>query len=225
MLRAKSLPAVDLRRAVQLTGAREELEALLVGLGQRKQEHVRWVNELTSCVESGRPFELATDPTKCAFGRWYASFAPPDPVIRLKLLAIDQPHRRIHAVANRALTVAAEGRRDDARRIIDSVRETDLEAVKVKLDEVSLLLRDSLQEVLVVCERGGSSFGVIVDSVREVRSFDAAAIGSLSDATLGSLASSLCVGAARLNDELALLLDLARIAQHALGSSSPGARV
>jgi hypothetical protein len=197
----------------------------LVGLGQRTQEHVRWVSELTSCVESGRTFELATDPTRCAFGRWYASFVPPDPVIRLKLLAIDQPHRRIHAVANRALTAAAEGRRDDARRIIDSVRETDLETVKVKLDEVSLLLRDSLQEVLVVCERGGSSFGVIVDGVREVRAFDAVAVGSLDGAVLGSHASTLCVGAARVDDGLAILLDLARIAQHALGSSSPGARV
>lgn len=96
--------------------------------------------------------------------------------------------------------------------------------MKVKLDELSLLLRDSLQEVLVVCQRGGSSYGVIVDGVREVRSFDALAMGSLGDATLGSHASSLCVGAARLDDELALLLDLARIAQHALGSSSPGAR-
>jgi chemotaxis signal transduction protein len=225
MLRGKSLPAVDLRRAVQLTGAREELAALLVGLGQRKQEHVNWVNELTSCVESGRTFGLATDPTKCAFGRWFASFAPPDPVIRLKLLTIDQPHRRIHAVANRALTAAAEGRRDDARRLVDSVRDNDLEAVKVTLDEVSLLLRDSLQEVLVVCERGGSSFGVIVDGVREVRSFDAVAVGSLDGAALGSHASTLCVGAARLDDELAILLDLAQIAQHALGTSNPGARV
>eukprot|EP00764_Aduncisulcus_paluster_P004363 gnl/Carplike_NY0171/17057_a26085_71.p1 GENE.gnl/Carplike_NY0171/17057_a26085_71~~gnl/Carplike_NY0171/17057_a26085_71.p1 ORF type:complete len:128 (+),score=3.76 gnl/Carplike_NY0171/17057_a26085_71:54-437(+) len=48
-----------------------ELSDLLV---EREKDHLDWLDALENSLVTGAPFTKATDPDKCAFGRWYNNF-------------------------------------------------------------------------------------------------------------------------------------------------------
>ena len=73
---------------------------------QRIIDHLNWVNELNSLLtdENVNELHLETDPTKCAFGKWYygeerKSAEEQVPELREVLAAIEQPHKDLHASA------------------------------------------------------------------------------------------------------------------------------
>lgn len=221
-LRDRTIPVVDLRAAIGMQSHVEELDELSLELAKRKEDHVRWIAELTACIHERRAFGLATDPTKCAFGRWYGGFQADDPVVKLKLLAIDRPHRRIHALANETLALAESGRQREAIARIDDAREGDLAVVKRLLDELAVLIRGAAREVLLVCDLGARPFGIAVDAVHEVRPI---AREELCAPTSGSLATDddVLAGAVATERGLAMLLRIERLVERVLGGRYVGA--
>jgi purine-binding chemotaxis protein CheW len=73
-LRGRVLPAVDTRVLLGMKSARAEAEQLVDMLKQREEEHRRWITELEASIRECRDFHLATDPTKCAFGKRFYPF-------------------------------------------------------------------------------------------------------------------------------------------------------
>jgi hypothetical protein len=76
---------------------RDGVEAFCVVLGQRQQDHMKWLTESEASVAENRPFALTTDPHACAFGRWYDNFHTDDPWLAAAVRKLDAPRRRIHA--------------------------------------------------------------------------------------------------------------------------------
>ncbi len=73
-LRGQVMPVMDLRLRMEMTSLVDETEDLIHLLDQREQDHKNWITELESSVREHREFKLATDPHKCAFGKWYDNF-------------------------------------------------------------------------------------------------------------------------------------------------------
>lgn len=98
-LRDQVIPVMDLRLRMGMTSLVDETEDLIKLLDQREQDHKNWIAELESSVREQRGFKLATDPHKCAFGKWYDNFKTENRILAGCLRKFDAPHQKIHAIA------------------------------------------------------------------------------------------------------------------------------
>lgn len=189
-IRSTLTPVLDLRVALGHPSLEEETSAIQNMLEQRREDHVRWINELEASVREQRPFTLATDPHQCAFGRWYDTIMADEAeldkltngntsmrhVLQRALRAFDEPHQRIHAVATDVVQLLEEGRADKALERIELTRATTLNSMLTLFDRFFALIRKLRKSLVVILERHGQRLGVIVDSVHIVREIDPAAV-------------------------------------------------
>ncbi len=61
--------------------------------------HLQWRDKLLRGVLSGSDPGVATDPTKCALGRWLASGEQRPDAVRQRLVELEPIHRRLHETA------------------------------------------------------------------------------------------------------------------------------
>ncbi len=207
ILRDSVFSAIDLRKVLGMQGFREELAELVDTLAKRKQDHQHWVDELLRSVNEDRPFELAKDPRECAFGKWYDTYESDDPILRMQLHFFDKPHRRLHAVADHALALSAEGRHEEAIRMIEAVKQTELSTIEGLFDETLPMFERFAKEILLVCEYEGRKIGVIVDTVVAVLDIEGERIGDRETLPPGMRGVESILGMARLEDGLATLID------------------
>ena len=173
-LRDQVLPVVDLRALFGWESMDEQNQEFIRTLDERERDHINWLNELEACVREGREFTLATDPHKCNFGRWYdALMADPQKLAELThgdmalnrlLRAFDSPHKRIHAIAKEVLALVAEGRTDEAFKIIQKSRDRDLADLRRLFAEA----RDAIHPLLVVVEHHDRKVALQVDEIERV---------------------------------------------------------
>lgn len=167
-LRGRVLAVSDLRRRLGMPslGAEvDELDALLV---QRETDHRHWVEELSAAVREGREFGLATDPHECAFGKWYRGFKTDNVALAFQLKKFEEPHARLHGVAESILALGRAGRQDEAQQAIQRSRDAELGDLIRLFAETREALRDTHREVAVVLDDRGRQFAVAVDAVDRV---------------------------------------------------------
>ena len=150
------------------------------GLAGAEEDHCRWLQELEACVEERREFRLATDPHKCKFGQWYDKLLGNPPGLAqltnsdLNLTSLfeqlDQPHKLIHAVAQRVL---GQAQADKWPRPDESwVRRATRNCIHSGSCSPSAASRSrSSARPVVRVHRGRRRLGGLVDRVSEVVSF------------------------------------------------------
>lgn len=178
-LRGRVLPLIDLRKRMGLTSVAEENDTFCTMLEQREQDHRKWLNELEASVKEGRAFGLATDPHKCAFGKWYDAYRSDNPLIEMHLKKFDQPHKQIHRVALEVRELVAQGKPDRAQELIDSTRSGSLARLLERFAELRLLVHEANREIALILETGGKSFAVSVDAALSVEKLSAGSVENL----------------------------------------------
>lgn len=168
--------AVVLHRFSQLVGANsqiDECKALIELLRQRKQDHIDWIAALEHCLRTGQAFNRATDPHKCAFGVWYDQYLPRDLELKNIMAQFDQPHCRIHSLAQRLLGLAMdEGHVDDAIEILEEERFTTLKALMALFDRAEARLNDLIKPVAMIVDVGTSLYALELDNIEDIHEFD-----------------------------------------------------
>lgn len=101
--RGEMIQILDLRTLFGHPSLKEERDAFTQMLEDRKQDHIYWVEMLKHAVQSGESFGLATDPHKCAFGKWYDNYRSEIGAVSHQLKKIEDPHRRLHEVAGKVV--------------------------------------------------------------------------------------------------------------------------
>jgi len=167
-LRGKVIPVVDLRHRLGLTSAEAEVEQLIEMLDQREQDHRNWLTTLERAVTEGEEFKLATDPHKCAFGKWYDAFTTSNLVLANHLKRFDIPHRQIHAIAAECLRRAAKGEGEGAMALIETTRDTTLAHMIELFADLRRLLRETCRTITVVIDAPSGPYAVAVDEVTGV---------------------------------------------------------
>ncbi len=167
-LRGKVIPVVDLRHRLGLTSAEAEVEAMIEMLDQREEDHRRWLTALEQAVMEGEEFKLATDPHRCAFGKWYDTFTTTNLVLANHLKRFDAPHRQIHAIAAECLRRGTEGDREGAMELIEETRNTTLARMIDLFADLRRLLRETCRTITVVIDAPTGPYAVAVDEVTGV---------------------------------------------------------
>ena len=150
-------------------------------MSARKQDHINWLKELEASIIEKRAFALATDPTKCAFGKWYYSYKPPTYPIALYLKHFETPHNAIHALAHRVLTLAENGKHEESLAVIRECRNTTLAQMLRLFDGSAEEFREGSRELALVIEHKGETIAIAVDSAEAIESIGANDISEIAD--------------------------------------------
>lgn len=185
-LRGRLVPLLDLRLVLGMRSAADETNELVELFDTREKDHVNWLRELEACVEEERPFKLATDPHRCAFGQWYdrltmdkeerEALTGRDLSLETVLEAFDEPHKRIHAIAVRVTAHSEAGERAKALTIIEQTRDTDLQAMIELFGRAKALVRERRRPLVFVLEYEDVPLGLIMDHVHGVHGLDPAGV-------------------------------------------------
>jgi chemotaxis signal transduction protein len=167
-LRGSVMPVVDLRIRLGISSVKQEVSDLITMLNHREQDHVRWIDELEKSVVEKKEFKLATDPHKCAFGVWYDSYVASNLILLSHLKKFDVPHKRIHAVAERVLSLEKSGRLTDAKKVINDTRNNELAEMVKLFETLRAMLTESVKEIAIVLTAQNHTYAVTVDSVETV---------------------------------------------------------
>lgn len=180
-LRNEVFNVLDLRKFLGFKSMPEEYKELADNLKQRRKDHENWVHELEISIKENKPFKLATDPHKCAFGKWYDAFQTPVLKLARTLDKFDNPHRKIHGVALKTLDALKEKGQDVALKLIDETRNKELSSLLKLFDEVDLILEKPQREIGMVFEFNDVSIVLTVDDVLMSKKFDDSTAKELND--------------------------------------------
>ncbi len=191
----------DGRKLLGKPAFEESLRELEETLAARERDHVAWLNELRRCCEEECEFTKATDPHKCAFGKWYDALMA-DEEQRTKmtggntdlefiLRSFDEPHKRIHGIAQEALALVHDGKKDEAAALIQRTWDTQLGSMRRLFASLLEGVRENRRAIVIVVEQEGERFALIVDEVRAMGEFGE---DEISSHRLEGLASSCVVG-------------------------------
>lgn len=164
-LRDRIIAVADVRKRLGVKTLAEDTEVMIQMLSQRRKDHEDWLTELMASTKENRPFTKATDPHKCAFGKWYDTFHSEILAVSSHLAKFDQPHQRIHAIAMKVEECKTRGAFAEAFAIIEQTRGTQLAEMIRLFDEAPRILHSSQREIVIVVEIDGKYFGLIVDEV------------------------------------------------------------
>jgi len=173
--RDKNVSLIDLRTRLELRSLRDEMMDFCKMLKAREEDHRNWLSELDASIHENREFRLTTDPHKCAFGKWYDNYVPPNHTMKNLLQKFDGPHKRIHSIAQKVRESADAGNITEAEKLIKRSRETDLAEMINLFDEVRIEFRNSQRETTIVYETADGYKAFAVDqvlTVERVKLFD-----------------------------------------------------
>lgn len=178
-IRGEVFPLLEMRKLFHFKSIEAECSGFEDYLNKFKDAHINWVNSLKNCVEKKEKFMLETDPTKCAFGKWYHEYMKThksDNSVNRALLKIDAPHRLLH---ESAITIRdlmrdnSDGVKDaDIIKILNTCTEDFMPLILGLMNEAIQGYKDLFREVVVHLSNGQDSIGLLVDEVLAIDSVE-----------------------------------------------------
>jgi purine-binding chemotaxis protein CheW len=173
--RGTIIPVIDARALLGFQLRGKEVEALKSLFAKLESDHVAWLDALEQSVRDGIAFDKPVDHNKCNFGRWYNSVMDGtvtecrddllEPTVNGLIKQFDGPHRRIHSIAKRVLTLRDEGETEKALEIIKSTRDSDLHEMIELFHKATKAISRIYESMLVITEHGGQKAAIAVDGV------------------------------------------------------------
>lgn len=209
--RESPIKLIDMRRLLNEESIEHEMAAFNEMIDKRKNDHIKWVNELERCSHDGEHFGLATDPHKCEFGKWYDNFQTDILTIQFHMNKIEEPHRLLHESAseyNACARDCAHCERPECLKVIVERAKTEYVAEVLELlDEAKNVFKDYFKEMIIAVEAGDYTFGFLVDEVIAVE--DIQIMSDFSDAqTVFRSKFFNGVGKRKKEENLILLMDV-----------------
>lgn len=171
-LRDEIIPVVEMRTILKMPSIQEEYEKIADMFEQRKKDHIHWVEELNRSVRDRVPFQLATDPHKCAFGRWYDSFQTDNQPIMFHIKKIEQPHALLHQSAAQALHCDQNcekcTRSECLKNTLGKAETVYMPQVLELLEQAKEVFKSHYREMCIVLTNGDVLLGLLVDEVLSV---------------------------------------------------------
>lgn len=160
-------------------------KALVQLLKEREQDHKAWLSALEQSLLHDVPFTKAKDPHQCEFGRWYYSFKTENEDLKALLARFEEPHTKLHRLADQLLTMCSEGNKAEAMKLFEKERIT----TYLKLIRLFESAREQIEldhkPIIVFTTLDGRTphVGLLVDQVEDNVRCDESEIKSLHELT------------------------------------------
>lgn len=218
-LRGQVMPLVDLRLRLGMPSYTARIKDLVGMVEQREKDHHNWLTELENSVKEKREFALTTDPHKCKFGQWYDHYKPISLYESQLLLQFDEPHRRIHNLAEKVCSLVADGKADQALAAIEKTRDGDFALMQKLFDDFRKLMHEQANtEIAAVLANMGHA-ALAVDAIESVEMLAEGSVEEMPEALRQEekpLATH--VAKRKKSDEMVYLIDPRRIIEKDIAS-------
>lgn len=171
-IRQRYFYVFDFRKILGYQTLLEERQQLVETLNQREKDHIDWLEALYKSITEGVEFTKAKDPTKCAFGKWYYSYKAPDSTIRRLLDQFEDPHNRIHGLAEKLLNLAEVDKKKAIEILEEEKRFTLAKMLKLFAELKQLLVTNIRSLMIVLGPSFDSSVVIEVDGIDNIRNLE-----------------------------------------------------
>ena len=167
----KPVPIYDLANLMGCESEYNKNLGLLKILEAREQDHVNWMASLESCLKNNTEFKGARDPSQCEFGKWYLQFKAEDEILADIMKDFDEPHSRLHGLADELLKLRDEGHPDKALQALEYQRGRSF----VKLIDLFSAARERIENItrpiLLYIDTSRKMIAVRLNAISDIVSF------------------------------------------------------
>lgn len=171
----KPVPIYDF---ADLMGCEAEYKAnvkLLKTLKDREKDHVDWMDALEYSIRNNAEFTLARDASQCEFGKWYASFDADDELLADILKDFDEPHQRIHALADTLLEMCEQDQKEQAISMLDIEKTRTLSKLQSLFAAAKDRLENITRPILLYIHTEKKMIAVRLNAISDIRTFERSA--------------------------------------------------
>ncbi len=168
-----AIHVIDFALMLNLKSGTQTGSELIQLLTEREKDHYEWLNALENSIIDGTPFLKAKDPNQCAFGAWYNKFKSRDVTLMEIMGDFDEPHKRIHNLADKLLDMRVAGEKDEALKILNMEREITMKRLAKHFAHAREHVADSSRAVLLYITEDGSTptIALQIDDIHDVIDF------------------------------------------------------
>ncbi len=119
-----------------------EVSDLNTFFSEKVVDHMKWMDGLASGVFiQGKEFKGKLSPDDCSLGEWMHKFKPYSEEIAAPFKALDEPHRKFHASAEKILSLWKSGEKDRAYKVFLSETVEPVRSVQDNLYRMKEILK------------------------------------------------------------------------------------
>lgn len=144
---------------------------LLGILRDREHDHVTWMDALEVSLKTDAEFTKARDPSQCEFGQWYSGFKSDDELLDAIMEDFDEPHKRIHALADDLLKLKAEGKPDQALEIFELEKGRTLGKLISLFKAARERLESITRPILLYIDTGQKMIAVRLNAISDILTY------------------------------------------------------
>jgi len=145
---------IDMRKKIGIQPLEMEIAEFVELMNMREADHKNWLNVLEQCINEDREFTLATDAEKCRFGQWYLEFLPTVKNNNLSfwLKKFDLPHKKIHGIAQQAIDLLHQDKKERAIQLIERTRDGELDKMIKLFSKLKEIYKSSNNEIAMIVD-------------------------------------------------------------------------
>jgi chemotaxis signal transduction protein len=193
----------------------QQMNANLVDVfAKGEREHVLWFNALEDTLTNGVAFSGEKSHHKCEFGAWYDTFTIDDEDFSSLLKRFDEPHKRLHGLADRFISLKNSNQLEEALKLFEVERAGTFVQLKRLFEDAQLQVTESYKPIIVYTTVDGRTpyIGLLVDSVEDSVNIDDGEIKSLSKIMetgfkLNEQTQKMLNGIVKINNKYSLIID------------------
>ena len=197
----------DTRNIFSIKTRQEENSEFGLMMDSRKRDHIKWLDELENSVAENRVFSLTTDPHACAFGKWYYGFQTNNLRLRKFLDRFENPHNRIHSIAQKIEVFKENNDFKSAQKLIDETKSNELSLMINLFNEITDAIRLHSNEHVILLKNNDKRCALEVDDVLAIEHLEPADTKEAKEilSGKGSLPVNIQLGK-RTNEEYVIML-------------------
>ena len=167
------VPVVDIAQRIGVKSGSQAKQALIDALSAREQDHIDWLDALEKSIVTSEKFAKARDPHQCAFGKWYDHFETRNEALNEIMTQFDVPHKEIHALADKLLTMRDSGDKDAALKELEFQRITTLKRLRSLFSHAREQLAEMMRSILlyVTCDGVNPAYALLIDEVHDAMTY------------------------------------------------------
>lgn len=186
-LQGTIVPVLDFAHRIGVPSGIDAKSELIDTLTARENDHVEWLNALEQSLTNGDAFTKQLNPDLCAFGKWYNDFDTRDETLKELMVAFDEPHRKIHALAETLINLRDTDQLDKALEQLKHERVTTLRRLRGLFARARDQIQSGMRQVLLFVTTDGKTprYALLINEINDVvnyapSDYQCSAQGSLS---------------------------------------------
>lgn len=144
---------------------------LLHTLKEREKDHIAWMDALEASLKTSVEFNKARDASQCEFGKWYITFTSEDELLADIMKDFDEPHKRIHSLADDLLKLKEEGSLDKALETFESEKSRTLGKLISLFEAARERLEIITRPILLYIDTGKKMIAVRLNAISDILTY------------------------------------------------------